>query len=491
LPLGWASEVKDEGISPVIYFERGQNREPLHKFELAMAVLSAEYLATNNDEAAITIIDAIKSWASANALSSLGGSDYVATIYDVKSLVTPTLVSYSLVRNHPYLSAEDQALIEKWLEMLVRQIDAVDITNNNHNYMRHAVNMEWGALMGNDAYFQKGVEGYIVALGQMRPDGSFPLETARGAMAISYTSHAISSLVLIAEIAANQGHNLYDLEQNDLSLHSAITFLLDAIDNPEIIVDYAAENDTCTNPEACGDYRKQWLELNMGWIEPYRARFPESESTRRINQMFEEGVLDYSRWPGTHEEIGMLYPNSLDGAATRCFYSRINISTPTPTLSPEQEISLFVYDDAAEPGWDIHVNFGEGEIDLSSKSAVHNGQFAIEAKMDPWGSFAMWTKPLDTSQFLYLEFYINGGSQGGQMINVLTFGEGVVLTNLATSIYTGARILPPEEWLMVRIPVEDLNPNNDPVTGFVIENHSDDPAATFYVDDIRFVAAGP
>jgi hypothetical protein len=169
----------------------------------------------------------------------------------------------------------------------------------------------------------------------------------------------------------------------------------------------------------------------------------------------------------------------------------IYIPTPTPTLSPDQEISHFIYDDATEPGWDIYVNSGEGEIDPSSRSVVHNGQFAIEAKLDTWASFAMWTQPFDTSQLLYLEFYINGGPEGGQQINVLTIYEDGVLTNLATSDYTGFATLPPGEWVMVRIPVEDLNPSNEPVNAFVIENHTDDPAPTFYVDDIRFVGAGP
>jgi len=171
----------------------------------------------------------------------------------------------------------------------------------------------------------------------------------------------------------------------------------------------------------------------------------------------------------------------------------VYIPTPTPTLSPEQEKarSHFIYEDAAEQGWDIHVNSGEGEIDLSSQSVVHNGQFAIEANLDTWASFTLWTETLDTSQFLYLEFYLNGGPQGGQVINVLTIGEEDVLTNLATSEYTGAAILLPGEWVMVRIPVEDLNPGNNPVNSLVIENHSDNPAGTFFVDDIRLVAVSP
>lgn len=322
----WGGEVYQVvELSPVIYFEResADDNDTLRRLRRAMMVLAAEYLGTNNDEAAIAIIDTLRIWASANALSSLGGSNFVGTVYDVKNVVTPTLASYSLVRNHPYLSAEDQALIENWLEMLVRQLD-VDLTDNNHSYMRFAILMEWGALMDDEAYFQKGVDGYINALGQMRPDGSFPEETARGAMATTYTSHAISSLVLMAEIAANQEHNLYDLEQNNLSLHSAITFLLDAIDDPDVIIGYAAANDTCTIPEGCGDYRKQYLLLNMGWIEAYRARFPESENTKRINKLFEDMVLDYSRWQVGENRAVMIYPNPLDGAATRCLYSKID-----------------------------------------------------------------------------------------------------------------------------------------------------------------------
>ena len=163
--------------------------------------------------------------------------------------------------------------------------------------------------------------------------------------------------------------------------------------------------------------------------------------------------------------------------------------TLTPTLSPEQEVSLFIYEDAARAGW--FINAWDGKIDLSSESVVHKGQSAIEANMDPWGAFGMWSKPLDTSQYLYLEFLINGGSQGGQLINVLTFHEDEVMTNLAIGDYTGTAELPPGEWVIVRIPVEDLNPDNDLVTQIVIENHSDDPAGTFYVDDIRFVSARP
>jgi poly(beta-D-mannuronate) lyase len=65
--------------------------------------------------------------------------------------------------------------------------------------------MAWGALAGDDAYFREGPAAFDMALADMRPDGSLPLETRRGSRALWYQRHAIASLVAIAEMGAVQG----------------------------------------------------------------------------------------------------------------------------------------------------------------------------------------------------------------------------------------------------------------------------------------------
>lgn len=326
-PWQWGGEAFEVvELNPIVHFVRGPDNDTIERFYKAMMILSAEDIGMGNEDAALAIIETLINWASANALSSLGRSGplYTSTVYDVKWLLTPTIAAYSLVSDHPAMSSSDRELVENWLEMLVNTIDQ-PLTDNNHSYMRYAINMEWGALTGDSERFQAGVTGYLHALRQMRPDGSFPYETARGAMAMHYTSHAISSLALMAEVAAVQGHNLYDLEQNNISLHTAIAFLLDAIDNPEIIVDYAAENDNCSIAEVCGDYRTQYLFLYMGWIESYIARFPNSENGNRITQMLDAGVLKNNRRLDGGR-VSMSYPNPLDGGVTKCMYSNISMS---------------------------------------------------------------------------------------------------------------------------------------------------------------------
>jgi poly(beta-D-mannuronate) lyase len=198
--------------------------------------------------------------------------------------------------------ASDRERIEAWLDHLVwrrgpgRERDP-DLTSsrNNHRYLSDSVTMAWGILHGDDDPFRAGVETYLAALGQMRPDGSLPLETARGSRALSYQRHAITSLVAIAEMAAAQGYDLYGVEGPEgQSIHRAIAFLLDGIDQTSLVWPYAREND---NPRAYRNYKVQDLGFMtkrghgrhyMAWTEAYLARFPDTELARRLRQALAE-----------------------------------------------------------------------------------------------------------------------------------------------------------------------------------------------------------
>ena len=139
----------------------------------------------------------------------------------------------------------------------------------------------------------------------MRPDGSLPLETRRGARALWYQRHAIASLVVIAEIAALQGVDLYGYRVDGRDLHLGLRFLLDGIDDPSRVWPYAAAND---KPGPQPDYRHQdlgFLEPRghgrhyMAWAEIYLARFPLRPESRRLTTLltkpgFRPMLDDYS-----------------------------------------------------------------------------------------------------------------------------------------------------------------------------------------------------
>ena len=129
----------------------------------------------------------------------------------------------------------------------------------------------------------------------MRPDGSLPLETARGSRALSYQRHAIASLVAIAEMAAAQGYDLYGMEgPGGQSIHRAIAFLLDGIDQTSLVWPYAGENE---NSGSYRNYKVQDLGFMterghgrhyMAWTEAYLARFPDAGLAQRLRQELAE-----------------------------------------------------------------------------------------------------------------------------------------------------------------------------------------------------------
>ena len=160
--------------------------------------------------------------------------------------------------------------------------------------------------------------------------------------------------------------------------------------------------------------------------------------------------------------------------------------TPTPTLSPEQEISNFIYDDALAEGWDMWT--WNGEVDGAVESVVHSGQRALGATLDTGGGIG-FTNPIDFSEYDYLEFYINGGSGGGQKLDIYIWDaeNDTEVEYHPLSEYTLSPQLPPDKWFQVRIPFQHLDLVNKHIS-LNIPNASDQPAPQFFLDDIRLIS---
>lgn len=291
---GWPKH----GVSRNVY----NGQQPGQTFAWTMMTGAAAAFALDDAAARRAVISNLTRWAQGNALSQFKKNPAASMYYNLDRTLFPTIVAFSLVHGHPDFDATDRGLVQAWLDRLVehrgpgRPRDPAAVSSqNNHGYLSDSVTMAWGIARGRDTLFRAGVARFVDALDQMRPDGSLPLETARGARALYYQRHAISSLVAIAEMAATQGYDLYRLEsENRGSLRLGIDFLLDAIAEPSLVLDYAREN---TNPGPFRNYLVQDLGFMtqrghgrhyMAWIEPYVARFPESATSRRLRQLLSE-----------------------------------------------------------------------------------------------------------------------------------------------------------------------------------------------------------
>lgn len=267
------------------------------------------------------LVDLLDRWARNDALLDFDG-DQSSNFYVVERIMLPMIVAWSLVRDSAEVDAEERRHIVRWLKKLVdrrlrplgRDGDLADL--NNHAYLAASVDMAWGALNGEPDGFARGIVAYRAATAQLRPDGSLPRETERGARALWYQRHAIASLVTIAEMAAVQGYDLYGYSVDGHDIHSAIRFLLAAVDDPKLVWPYAEAN---RNP---GPY-ENWMVQDMGflvrrghgrhymaWAEPYMRRFPDRPEARALAKLLAERDPD---WRPMVDEYS--------GGDTTCFFA--------------------------------------------------------------------------------------------------------------------------------------------------------------------------
>lgn len=247
-------------------------------------------------KAAQGLKDGLLLWAKANAIAKSKESH--DTYYAMKRVLLPVIVNYSIVMDD--MTQEQRAQVDAWLEPLVMRVGKYfggDVDVNNHRLLADSVQMAWGALKDNKDMFNMGMHRYKAALKDMRPDGTLPLETRRGARATWYMRHALTSLVVIAEIAQTAGEDVYELSHEKRTLDTMMGAFLDMVNTPLFALPYAAENYI---PGPSEDYMVQddgFLKRRpnkrhyMAFAEAYLSHGVESFNQQRLNKLMSHTAL--------------------------------------------------------------------------------------------------------------------------------------------------------------------------------------------------------
>jgi poly(beta-D-mannuronate) lyase len=231
-------------------------------------------------------------------------------------MLSGTAIAYLKVRNSHMGTPDQDADILKWFRLVaarVREYFDVQRTKpgsdawNNHMYWAGlAVTAEGIACNDVNAFFW-GIETYRMGVDAIQPDGSLTAEMNRAGMAEHYQLYALGPLVMLAELGAANGLDLYPL--NDGAIHRLVKFSVAGRLDPSIIEKRTGVPQNL--PDLIGG-------LEIGWAVPYVQRFPDT----RLSDLIAKGWVNFWQWGGAPPNAVIPVPprsGALPGLSGRSF----------------------------------------------------------------------------------------------------------------------------------------------------------------------------
>jgi len=283
------------------------NRGPIWDMFNTLVAGREHYQFLENDAAGGMILRSLKGWAEAEMLLDIDYAVNPGVSLDFKLGMVVYVLAWHAIRDMDIVSPGERELIENYLHKLVVELSwyegqrlewdsftLLDIFN--HSWKQDVSLMAYGILTGNNSYFRRAIRKYFAILdGLVRPDGSHFFESQRGGAALGYSVGATNIMIRIAQLAATQGYNLYDVEIDGISLHTVMDFHVGALEDNELIHQYTQyQNPLTCNPEQCANWDNQNFIyeteggglFQFGDFEIYRRRYPDSSLIDRYLALF-------------------------------------------------------------------------------------------------------------------------------------------------------------------------------------------------------------
>ena len=124
----------------------------------------------------------------------------------------------------------------------------------------------------------------------------------------------------------------------------------------------------------------------------------------------------------------------------------------------------------------------------ANTSPIHSGSDSISVTItNAYGGIGLSHSGLTTTNFASVSFWLNGGSVGGQQLQMY----GILGTTVQSARYHVAAP-PANNWQQYTVPLSALGvANATNFTGFVIQDAAGSTEPTFYLDDIQLDAVVP
>jgi poly(beta-D-mannuronate) lyase len=254
-----------------------KSSEPVKNAGMDIVKAADAYRTSGSREAAHCAMGQIVAMAEDN---SLGGKMSSNQAYYVQGWIVGAIaIAYLKVRETGDATPEQSEAIVKWLRAVGEESKSYfgghnkgfESNQNNHFYWAGVEIAAIGIAADNRGDFDWGMASYDNGIKQIQPDGTLPLEMARGSKALHYHLYALAPLVLLAEFGEANGTDMYAHAGG--AIHRLVDVSVSGLRNPALF-DKATGVKQEVPKVPSGD--------QIGWAPPYVKRFPNPELTRMI-----------------------------------------------------------------------------------------------------------------------------------------------------------------------------------------------------------------
>jgi hypothetical protein len=282
--------------------------------------LTAYVRLTNDPVAKSQLKQGVLEWASGKGLAEGIHVSWGHKPVDWQMMTTILAILSATAQLADDFGPEERAVVGPWLNDLVKQSAAGYWKDRQDNkaLMRTYIALIWGLMTGDDKPVQDAIFALKLAIHDMRPDGSWPIDSQRGGMGLVYGSDMTSSVASIAiALKSALGIDLFDYQVDGRSLHTAIEFMVEAIKSPgPMNSKYAI---ACEGGDRFGSIDEPNLDFlpMVGYLTAYATLFPDRPASLYISERF---PADSHR------------PNDQNGGDPACLFALTGGSVSLPPL---------------------------------------------------------------------------------------------------------------------------------------------------------------
>jgi HAMP domain-containing protein len=313
------------------------------------------YLRLSNDQVAeAQLKKAILEWARSDSLGEGIHVSWGEQPVDYQMMATISSVLSATAELSDKFTSDERATVGPWLNSLVAESAASYWKDRSDNkaYMRAYIALVWGLMVNDDRSVQEAVDTYKLAINDMRPDGSWPIDSQRGGMGLHYNAASTSHLTLIAvALDRARGLDLFGYEVDGRSIHTAVEHVVRSMQDPGATnAQYAI---SCPDGgDRFGNIERPSMSFleESGFLLAYAELFPERASSKYIIENLDRSAaLDSEK----------------SGGPAACYFTTHGgrpelpaLSSPSETVGlPKAQFAIFTTEDLAnETGTSVKVN---------------------------------------------------------------------------------------------------------------------------------------